>query len=234
MLVLPPITGADTGVESDPGFWFQAFYRVMEVVGVTASFAGLLSLTTVVIQSGYAYVQVARKWENEVRAITNEVIHLSGLLHTLRPLIDDLSLWDNESKNNQHPQRPEGTKHKILFANEIHACNSTLTEIKIILEKSTRQSGSVFGNVSRRLLWPLKKTDVMPFLERLERHKAAFDLSLCVYQTYLEQPHNLKLTLISHLLSRETRAAISERRSAEDERGLIRDDRKGIILPESN
>jgi len=65
----------------------------MEVVGITASLAGLLSLAAMVIQCGYMYAEAAVKWKGEIRAITKEIIQLTGLLHTLQPMIDELSIF---------------------------------------------------------------------------------------------------------------------------------------------
>src|SRR5579859_5096801 len=98
-----------------------------------------------------------------------------------------------------------GRKHSSLFT-EISACQSTLSEIKGISEKSTPRPGRAFGNTAKRFLWPLKKTDVMPYFDRVERHKAAFDLALSAYGTYAPSRGVCQLTSIRYLLYRENKA----------------------------
>jgi len=163
----------------------------MEAVAVASSFAGLLTLTSGVIQLGYTYIQTARKWHSEVRAITKEIIQLSGLLHTLQPLVDEISRSRQEKAiippavEVAEVRVPLEERQIDVFIKEVAACNATLEEVDAALRNSTPKARAGFGNASKRLLWLLKKPELMGFLDKLERHKATFDLSLTTYGTYI-------------------------------------------------
>jgi len=138
---------------------------LMDPVSLAASIAGVIGLSVQIIQIGYTFCSVFVEFKEDVRSLTAEIVQLTGLLSAIQPLLNDILGSGNEA---------------ALRIEELTACETTLLEVKRLLEKSVPKPGHALGNSGKRLLWAARKAELQFALQKLGSHKATFQLALSV------------------------------------------------------
>ena len=148
----------------------------LEVIGLAASFAGLLALTSTVIKTGHSFYYPIREFDRELQSIYRDIAQIEYQLNAMIPLITAL-------KERPPPAFLAATvpSEPILRSDEIIACKATLEEVKKLYEKSIKVKGRPARNLLKRSLWPLSRKEVYEIVQRLERHKSAFHESLTAH-----------------------------------------------------
>ena len=148
----------------------------MEAIGLAASLAGLVALAASVVKAGNSFFHPFHEFTREVESIKREVLQLEGLLHDLQPLVDTIA---------QNPMAASSThassQKSELGLREIKSCTETLQEVKRLYEKSLPKENRPVQNIAKRFLWPISRDEVQDIIERLERHKSTFTLSLVAH-----------------------------------------------------
>lgn len=136
----------------------------MDPLSVTASIAGVLSLTDIVIRRLFQYVQSVREAKQEISALLRETSNLGGVLRSLEILARQFETAQLQTEFQTH---------------HINACYSTLNRLeKLLSNHSPSKAQNALKSLKLKLHWPLSKSEAEQFLEELERHKSTLSLAL--------------------------------------------------------
>lgn len=133
-------------------------------LSISASIAGLVSLAEVVITKTYKYVRAVRKASSEISALSTEIGSLYGVLCSIRSISLQLEGETFEATTRIH---------------HIHACQKTLEEVKLILDRDRSSSyDEPWETLKHKLRWPFKSSEVKSLMSDIERHKTTLSLAL--------------------------------------------------------
>ena len=134
-------------------------------LSISASIAGLISLTDTAFRRTFSYVMAVKDAPKEISALSSELGILYGLLNRLHLLICQL---DN------------GAFHSAVQGHQLISCYRTLEKVKGILDKHDVSSfeDEKVQNLKKRFKWPFSISDVKGLITEIERHKSTFNLAL--------------------------------------------------------
>lgn len=130
-------------------------------LSIAASIAGVISLADIVFIRTRKYLSSARNAEKEVKHLSQEVLLLSGALHSLSRLAHAL---DTDGVKDQQIDN--------LRMHHIAACHATLDEVAKKLKKLED------SQTKRKLVWPFVSERTKDLLSEITRHKENINLAL--------------------------------------------------------
>lgn len=139
----------------------------MDPLSIAASIAGLLTITGAIVSKGYAHLSQAKKNEDDVARLLNEVATFAGILFGLK------SQYATSEESEFPPLQWLAQDSAETWQDALKACEKTLTEIKDLVE-SLESSSSV-----RLMIKGLSMTSrIEKLLPQIERYKSLFILCL--------------------------------------------------------
>lgn len=90
-----------------------------DALSIAGSIAGLISIGDIVARRMYHYVRTVRNAESEILALKNEITVLTGVLHNLHLVADDL---EGSARNNS------------VRIEHVHGCLGTLYKLEKFLK----------------------------------------------------------------------------------------------------
>lgn len=129
-----------------------------ELLGGTASVAGLLGLTITIIQLSHKYISSVKSSTKTIKAYFSELELLKAVLQEFQKLVEDddtseyISLWD---------------------VSQSDACQKELERLNAKLEK--RSHGSSLSKSLGRLTWPFSEEEIAGALTALHRYRSSLD-----------------------------------------------------------
>lgn len=132
-----------------------------DTIGVAESLGGLITIADIIVRNGYKYFKEVKDAEKTVKKLIKEVNNLSGVLHSLRNVVEEL-----ESDSNFDPST------QIHY---VESCQQTLSKIQDHFEKAVPSTPLSRTN---RMVWPLKASQTRELLLEIERHKATMILAM--------------------------------------------------------
>lgn len=130
-------------------------------LSIAASIAGVISLADIVFVRTRKYLSSAKNADKEVIDLAQEVLLLSGALHSLSKLAQALDA--------------DGLKDRNIDSLRMHhiaACHATLDEVAKKLKKLEDNA------TKRKLVWPFVSDRTKELLAEISRHKQNIDLAL--------------------------------------------------------
>ncbi|OTA97061.1 hypothetical protein M434DRAFT_333222 [Hypoxylon sp. CO27-5] len=145
----------------------------MDVLSISASIAGLVSLADLVFRTTTRYVKCVKGARSEVRDLLNEVKTFSILLHNL-----SLVAYDLENAPSSGDLVPPSSSN--LKLHHLHDCRQILNRIERGLAslKDDLESPSALSRLQGRLKWPFSSTETKEMIESIQRHKQTIDLAI--------------------------------------------------------
>jgi len=143
----------------------------MDSLSLSASIAGLISITDMIAGKSYKYIKEARGASKEVKKLLEEITDLFGILNSLRLVA---SRYQDEAFDS------------TMQSQHIHTCHTLLEKIKDRLDKVDpsqvdetkspfRQKASTLG---RTLIWPFSSTETRVLIAEVANQKATLSLAL--------------------------------------------------------
>ena len=179
-------------------------------LSVSASIAGLMTMTDAVFSRMFKYVKAVKAAPDEVSSLTLALGSLSGILHHLGLVAT------------QFEGEPFDTAIQV---NHVHSCVQTIERVEKILDKyHSSPAGPQRLDKMKRLKWPFSVSEAKNLCVEIEQHKATLSLALNVdgMTTFLQnlsrqkQLQNGKIDDIKSEFQRkrevETRIAVSAER----------------------
>jgi len=198
------VTVADETSKTSTPIPASLSYLQMDVLSITTSVIGLLSLATSLVRGGYTLAQPTREFSRDFTAITNDVAQLIGILQALLPSAGEVSeTLDSSSSSDTFPSSPSNPSDSSKFSpsgsesefeairvtstesnlstqlvHEINACQQTLSELQNILSQYTLKDTKGLADTAKQIRWSLKKPQVQRLRAALNNHKSTFGLIL--------------------------------------------------------
>lgn len=144
---------------------FSAFiYEAMsDPLSVSASIAGLVTITDAVFCRAFKYVKAVKGASNEVANLASAIGSLSGILHNLHLLACQL----------------EGeTFDTTIQTHHLHSCYQTVEKVRKILDKFDVSSTAHGLDTMKRLRWPFSVPEAKNLTSEVERHKTTLSVAL--------------------------------------------------------
>jgi hypothetical protein len=143
----------------------------MDPLSLSASIAGLISITDMIAGRSYKYIKEARGASKEVKKLLEEITDLFGILNSLRLVA---SRYQDEAFDS------------TMQSQHIHTCHTLLEKIKDRLDKADpshvdetkspfRQKTSTLG---RTLIWPFSSVETKGLIAEVANQKATLSLAL--------------------------------------------------------
>ncbi|OTA68801.1 ankyrin, partial [Hypoxylon sp. EC38] len=148
-------------------------FSKMDVLSISASIAGLVSLADLVFRTTTRYVKCVKGARSEVKDLLNEVKTFSILLHNL-----SLVAYDLENAPSSGDLVPPSSSN--LKLHHLHDCRQILNRIERGLAslKDDLESPSALSRLQGRLKWPFSSTETKEMIESIQRHKQTIDLAI--------------------------------------------------------
>lgn len=140
---------------------------------------GLSSVASViaVIQLAGSLVTICGGYIQKVKHARDDITTLKSAIESLRQILQDLLHFLEDSNNKRLPTSPR-------LASDVTNC---LSDIRALNEKLESRMGkrSMRKCGFRAWRWPLERAEVNGEVQKFERYKSSFLLSLQVDQTYV-------------------------------------------------
>lgn len=133
-------------------------------LSVVSSIAGLASLGDVVFRKLYHYINSVKTAEKEVLTLRNEVAVLTGILHNLSFVAQELE--DDDTLINS------------VRLQHVNSCLSTLYALKGRLENIDFPEKKRLRNVICKLTWPYKSMETGSLIEEIRQHRDNLNAAL--------------------------------------------------------
>jgi hypothetical protein len=136
----------------------------MDPLSLTTGSITICQLAGKVIMLGVSY---GKSLPAEVQTLVSEITLLSGIMTTLNGVLE--------------AEKEEGKRvgliNSAMLQGPIEECKTQLAELHEYLERH-QGVGNRFRGMGKRLKWPLKKSETMEWIVRIERYKSTFSLAL--------------------------------------------------------
>ena len=135
-------------------------------LSISASIAGLITITDSVFSRIFKYVKAVKAAPDEVSSLKLALGSLSGILHNLELIAA------------QFEGEPFDTAIQV---NHIHSCFQTVEKVEKILEKyHSLSAGPQRMDKTKRLKWPFSVSEAKNICVEIEQHKTTLSLALNV------------------------------------------------------
>ena len=135
-------------------------------LSVSASIAGLITITDTVFSRMVKYVKAVKAAPDEVSSLASAMGSLSGILHHLGLIAA------------QFEGEPSDTAIQV---NHVHSCVQTVRKVEKILDKyHSLSSGPQRMDKMKKLKWPFSVSEAKNLCVEIEQHKATLSLALNV------------------------------------------------------
>ncbi|KAK4941103.1 hypothetical protein LTR10_018903 [Elasticomyces elasticus] len=135
-------------------------------LSVCASIAGLVTIADTVIRNGYKYVKAAKNSKKMVAALINEINLLSGTLHSLQNVINEL-------------QSEADSIAVTTKLDHVDSCMRTLEKVDVLLVRfDTSDRKTNLHTIKRQLEWPLKTHETRELISEVARHRDTLSVAL--------------------------------------------------------
>ena len=132
-------------------------------LSISASIAGLVSITDAVFRRTFKYIKAVKGAPNELSALITSMGALSGILHNLSLVACQLEGEPFDS---------------TIQANHIHSCLQTLDKVRSILDRFDSSTKGHSMKTMKRLKWPFSATEAKDLCTEIEGHKATLSHAL--------------------------------------------------------
>jgi hypothetical protein len=140
----------------------------MDPLSISASVAGLITITDVIVRNGYKFLHNAKDADQSVAALITQVNNLSGTLYSLRNVVQRF-------ETDVTPFEPTSQ------VRHIETCYKTLHKIQTSLDRANpTNSKTSLGSLKRKLKWPLSNSETKALIVDVERHASMLHLALGV------------------------------------------------------
>jgi hypothetical protein len=136
----------------------------MDPLSVAGSVAGLISLADTVFRKLFRYVKDVKNAEKDAQDLKSEVAALSGVLHNLHVVAQDLEADQVSTYSTR-------TGH-------VNSCLATLYKLDEILDKIGVSDRGKLRNTIHKLSWPFKSVNTKQFIEDIRQHRNNLNLAL--------------------------------------------------------
>ncbi|OTA82273.1 hypothetical protein M434DRAFT_37202 [Hypoxylon sp. CO27-5] len=149
-----------------------------DLLSMSASIAGLISIADLVFKAVYKYARAAKNAKDDINSLAEEINSLSNLLRSLQALALDL-------------EAEGGVFEPTLRNHYFNQCRKTMESIEKRVKKANdRSNRSKAGSIIQQLKWPFTVTETRELLTELSRHKETINIALSA-----ESMQNLQLCL---------------------------------------
>ena len=180
----------------------------MDPLSLVASIAGLVTLADVAVTRGMKYCRSVRAAPKEMAEIMEEAFALSGVLSTLKRLLEHNQITEMGKSVRDNGQKRGVLEHLVDDGDEpppqyestiprgavgeitpvlLQTCHQTLEQLRDTILALEVHSDERIKNVSRRLRWPFKENEIRDLLVKIGRHKSSFQLAISVDNMYVTQ-----------------------------------------------
>ncbi|KAH7123881.1 hypothetical protein B0J11DRAFT_324253 [Dendryphion nanum] len=135
-----------------------------EALSVAGSIAGLISIGDVVFRRLYQFAKSAAGAEKEVVALKNEVASLTGVLHNLHVIAQELE--------------DDSTIHNAIRIDHVKSCLATLYKIKSLLAKVDFPKDKTISRAIQKVKWPIKASETKTLSLEVHKHREVLSLAL--------------------------------------------------------
>jgi hypothetical protein len=136
----------------------------MDPLSVAGSVAGLVSLADTVFRKLFHYVKDVKNAEKDVQELKSEVAALSGVLHNLHVVAQDLEA----DQVSQYSTRVD----------HVNSCLATLYRLDENLNKIGLSDKGKLRNTLHKLSWPFKSVNTKQFIEEIRQHRNKLNFAL--------------------------------------------------------
>ena len=141
----------------------------MDPLSVSASIVSLVGAADTVARRLYKYIKAAKGAEKSIAKLSKEIIDTYGVLNSLHLVA---SRFESEEFDLSIHERG-------FQIDQIHACYSTLDNIRSILCKDDPSAAdSKMESARRRLHWPLSESKTKALVDDVGRHRQTLALAL--------------------------------------------------------
>lgn len=134
-------------------------------ISVSASIAGLITITDTVFNRTFKYVKSVKGAPNEVSSLALALGALSGVLHNLHLVASQLE------------GEPFDTAIQV---NHVYSCIHTVEKVERILDKFQPSARSQNMETMKRLKWPFSVSEAKTLCAEVEGHKTTLSFALNV------------------------------------------------------
>ena len=132
-------------------------------LSISASIAGLVTLTDAVFRRTFKYLKAVRGAPNELSALITAMGALSGILHNLSLITCQLEGEPFDS---------------TIQASHIHSCLQTVDKVRSILDRFDSSTEGHSMKTMKRLKWPFSGNEIKDLCTEIEGHKTTLSLAL--------------------------------------------------------
>lgn len=152
----------------------------MDPFSLSCNIVGVLTAAGQLLAAGYSYGNAVKDFPDDLRALVGELSSLSGILHTLKVVIEPPE-GNNFVVAATSPD-PSGLANAISIP--LSDCEGMLVDMLENLKKY-QESGSRVQKMVKRLTWPLKGNETQSWTEKIGRYKSTFQLALSADDLYV-------------------------------------------------
>lgn len=139
-----------------------------EPLSIASGIAGLITLSTAVLATGYKYVNSVSSAPEDLKSLVRETASLSAVLSQLI----------SHSLSEQTVQQIGS--HTFVQQDVLQDCEKTLRNIQSLIRDCELVSGHRRKNAVNALLWPLKHKEIIKNRERLGRLCASLHTAISI------------------------------------------------------
>ena len=138
-------------------------------LSIASGITAVLTVTVQVVSTCYKYNRAVNDASTDIEKLLHELTSLIGVLTAVQAIVDQNPDEDSSSTN-----------HFNSLKESLDDCKKSLDEVEIKLKKAYPDSKPRLARSAKLLIWPLKKTETLALVQRLESHKTTF---LCAMTT---------------------------------------------------
>lgn len=141
---------------------------MVEPLSITSGIAGLITLSTAVLATGYKYLNSVSSAPEDFKSLVRETASLNAVLSQLI------------SHSLSEQIVPQIISHNLVQQDVLQDCEQTLHNIQSLIRDCELVSGQRRKNAVNTLLWPLKQREIIKNHERLGRLCASLHTAISI------------------------------------------------------
>ena len=157
-------------------------------LSIASGITAVLTVAVQVVSACHQYSSIVKGASAEIQKLIHELTSLMGVLTSVKAIInpDCQETWSNnqmklptyhevEEKSGSQLHPSSLTRSQISLLKEpLNDCKQALDDVKAKLIDASIPSKSKLGKAAKSLIWPLKQTETLALIRRLESHKTTF------------------------------------------------------------